>query len=159
VGAAFSFFAVCGHAQAASGKRVRSAFYDTAKLKVNRKVIARSRNRTAHLLAVGLVGCNGCIIALMAFKLCRLIVEQTGLCFFPEVHSVRGIVVSERNHRNGSDTRRPFYTGLPGTNPYARRPATTHMQSHLPRNANAIAYTSMPCHPAFSDPGLVSDVQ
>ena len=68
--------------QAASGGPAPSAFYDTAKVKASHKVIVGSKNRTAHLLVVGLVGCNGCIIALMAFKPCKWIVVQTGLCFF-----------------------------------------------------------------------------
>ena len=93
------------------------------------------------------------------------LVEQTGLCFFPEVHSLRGIVVSERNHRNSSDTRRPFCTtGHRAARNQPLRAAASdhtgaHMQSQLPRDANAIAYTSMLCYPAFSDPGLASDIQ
>ena len=87
------------------------------------------------------------------------LVEQTGLCFFPEVHSLRRIVVSERNHRNSSDTRRPILQhGSQGCQEPTLRAAASdhagaHMQSQLPRDANAIAYTSMLCYPASSDPG------
>jgi hypothetical protein len=100
----------------------------------------------------------------MAFKPCRLIVVPTGL-FLSGGSLSAGVVVSESNHRNSSDTRRPFCSTAhraarnPPLSTAASHHTGVHMLSQLPRDAKRHAYRSMLCCPAFSDPGLASDVQ
>ena len=146
-----------------SGSTAASAFYDTAKLKRARKVIVGSNNRTAHLLVVGLIGCNGCIIALTAFKPCRWIVMQTGLCFFSQGSLCAGIVVSEVAIETAPIRDDLSAVRVTGTNPL--RAAASHpMQAHTCNLLFLVIQIPLRIRlcsaaPHSRIPGLVSDLQ
>src|ERR1700722_4680525 len=87
----------------------------------------------------------------MAFKPCRLIVEQTGLCFLRftlcEGSLYRNVIIETAPIRDGYSAVR--VTGLPGTNSYARRPAT--IQPHTCNLAFLVHLCSAAPHSRIPD--------